>query len=120
MVSLVAQTVAPVKDDISRQNSQLPVGNYLHCGGYSVTSSASQRRHTKCKPQEDAAMNDFTGYDELDSQILRRLFEQAPPHNGHNTDTNMDQDERIYVDPSSTAFIDGSCVEALLRRSGLK
>lgn len=54
-------------------------------------------------------MDDFMYYNEIDSRFLR----EAPRTEALETDS----EPRLVVDPASTAFIDGSMVEALLRQT---
>lgn len=55
-------------------------------------------------------------YDENDSEILRRIARRnndpTPMESTHNMTPNHPD---FYVDPSSTAFIDGTEIERLLR-----
>jgi len=54
-------------------------------------------------------MDDFMYYNEIDSGYLR----EAPQTQA----LKADSEPRLVVDPASTAFIDGSMVEALLRQT---
>lgn len=62
-------------------------------------------------------MSDFSYYDEIDSQVLRQKLRDLPPFPISLLDGGASESESLCVDPSSTAFIDGSMVEALLRQS---